>query len=63
MEAYGSLALEDHLVVCEGGRVGGSIPGRTNCERAWIGPGIPHHGFSDTNLTSALEQSWLHDSQ
>ena len=25
----------------------GSISGRTNRERAWIGPGIPLHGFSD----------------
>ena len=24
----------------------GLIPGRTNYERAWIGPGIPLHGFS-----------------
>ena len=24
----------------------GLIPGRTNCNRAWNGPGIPLHGFS-----------------
>ena len=31
---------------CEVG-VAGSIPGRTDCERAWIGPGIPLHNLSD----------------
>ena len=25
----------------------GLSPGKTNCERARIGPGIPLHGFSD----------------
>ena len=30
--------------------VASSIPGRTNCKRAWIDPGIPLYGVSDQPL-------------
>ena len=42
------VLLGEDLVIsptCEVG-VAGLIPGKTNCERAWIGPEIPLHDFS-----------------
>ena len=43
------VLLGEDLVIyptCEVG-VAGLVPGRTNCEMAWIGPGIPRCGFSN----------------
>ena len=37
--------ISGFLLLVEWG-VAGSIPGRTNCERAWNAPGLPLHGFS-----------------